>query len=153
MAEINRNNLTNRAMNCKLFKHIILLLCWVRMSRMVLFCICLRPKSKSVHVWLRNSCNSCSSYQFVNQEVRLSGIPYIYLEYSGDHQSLLDLLPFNNVIGYVYECMVNKGTSSSSPLFQFCLGLQSTSDAETVIKTIHLHSKRVSHIIYRAGYH
>ena len=40
--------------------------------------------------------------------------------------------------------MVNKGTSSFS--FQFCLGLQSTSDAETVIKTIHLHSKKVSNI-------
>ena len=46
-----------------------LLLCWVRMSRIVLFCTCLRPKSKTM--WLRNSSNSCSSYQFINQEVRL----------------------------------------------------------------------------------
>ena len=39
---------------------------------------------------------------------------YIHLEYSGDHlkaqQFLLDLFSCNYVIGYVYECMVNKGT-------------------------------------------
>ena len=79
--------------------------------------ICLRNSQRVCDYIVRNNCNSFSSYQFVKQEVRLLyslHLRRIKRRSSKSWQSLLDLLPCSNVIGYVCanECIVNKGTSS-----------------------------------------